>query len=34
MKKTQKFNITNFVKVIFGCLVGFYEILIYLNKNK
>ena len=33
-KNSKNFNITNFVKVIFGCLVGFYEILIYLNKNK
>ena len=33
-KNSKNFNITNFVKVIIGCLVGFYEILIYLNKNK
>ena len=31
---SKNFNITNFVKIILGCLVGFYEILIYLNKNK
>lgn len=31
---SKNFNFTNFIKVIFGCLIGFYEIITYLNKNK